>query len=281
MLKRAFTLIELLVVIAIIAILAAILFPVFAQAKESAKNVVLLSNMKQSGTSSLLYGGDNDDIFPLAWQNSDPSGQGLWSWQGALQPYSKSWGVLLNPKLSPPAGDQAYWARLNHMGSLPRASAINAAAVKGYFETNWGPSGHTAVRSDGVFGGGLGYGYANVASYSQTQIENISDSVLISEAGAWDYFVGPYNSTSPFTFCGNWNAPFNTWPGVYAGPTTTTRPIEGRTGLTSSCYLPKGRTTFVAADSSAKSVDFRGSLMQEITLADGSFAFKRFYSRGQ
>lgn len=62
--KKAFTLIELLVVIAIIAILAAILFPVFAQAKEAAKKTSMLSNTKQSGTSVLIYTTDNDDNFP-------------------------------------------------------------------------------------------------------------------------------------------------------------------------------------------------------------------------
>jgi prepilin-type N-terminal cleavage/methylation domain-containing protein len=59
--RTAFTLIELLVVIAIIAILAAILFPVFAQAKESAKKSTCLSNAKQLGTATYLYFGDNDD----------------------------------------------------------------------------------------------------------------------------------------------------------------------------------------------------------------------------
>jgi prepilin-type N-terminal cleavage/methylation domain-containing protein len=61
--RRAFTLIELLVVIAIIAILAALLFPVFAQAKESAKQIACLSNMKQLGTGLLLYMGDFDDVW--------------------------------------------------------------------------------------------------------------------------------------------------------------------------------------------------------------------------
>lgn len=60
----AFTLIELLVVIAIIAILAAILFPVFAQAKEAAKKTQLISNTKQIATSFILYAGDYDDRFP-------------------------------------------------------------------------------------------------------------------------------------------------------------------------------------------------------------------------
>ncbi|MFY9235299.1 MAG: prepilin-type N-terminal cleavage/methylation domain-containing protein [Fimbriimonadaceae bacterium] len=60
---RAFTLIELLVVIAIIGILAAILFPVFAQAKLSAKTVVCMSNMRQLGMASLMYIGDSDDTW--------------------------------------------------------------------------------------------------------------------------------------------------------------------------------------------------------------------------
>ena len=62
--RRGFTLIELLVVIAIIAILAAILFPVFGQAKAAAKRVSCLSNMRQIGVGLTLYAGDNDDFSP-------------------------------------------------------------------------------------------------------------------------------------------------------------------------------------------------------------------------
>lgn len=65
--RSAFTLIELLVVIAIIAILAAILFPVFAQAKEAAKKTATLSNVKQMGTGVAIYLSDYDDTFPMAW----------------------------------------------------------------------------------------------------------------------------------------------------------------------------------------------------------------------
>src|SRR5712692_7814212 len=61
---RGFTLIELLVVIAIIAILAAILFPVFARAREQARKTTCASNMKQIATATLMYAQDYDELFP-------------------------------------------------------------------------------------------------------------------------------------------------------------------------------------------------------------------------
>ncbi len=75
-LKRGFTLIELLVVIAIIAILAAILFPVFAQAKEAAKSTAELSNAREIGLAYKLYINDSDDTMPIfyAYNSAPPSG---------------------------------------------------------------------------------------------------------------------------------------------------------------------------------------------------------------
>src|SRR5215207_2591903 len=66
--RRGFTLIELLVVIAIIAILAAILFPVFAQAREKARSASCLSNIKQLGLTLQMYAQDYDEIYPGYWQ---------------------------------------------------------------------------------------------------------------------------------------------------------------------------------------------------------------------
>src|SRR5205809_6997285 len=63
--RRGFTLIELLVVIAIIAILAAILFPVFAQAREKARGASCMSNLKQSGTALMMYVQDYDEYYPI------------------------------------------------------------------------------------------------------------------------------------------------------------------------------------------------------------------------
>jgi prepilin-type N-terminal cleavage/methylation domain-containing protein/prepilin-type processing-associated H-X9-DG protein len=101
--RYAFTLIELLVVIAIIAILAAILFPVFAQAKAAAKKTNDLSQMKQLATSNLLYSADADDnalVFPYAAAWSTPAytnGEKGLHWADRLMPYTKSKGIFADP----------------------------------------------------------------------------------------------------------------------------------------------------------------------------------------
>lgn len=120
--SRAFTLIELLVVIAIIAILAAILFPVFAQAKTAAKKATSISNQKQIATGLLLYANDADDKYPRndgcqqysslnsalnvagAVSGDGCSGGGPfayrlnhYAWQKWLQPYTKSVDLFWSP----------------------------------------------------------------------------------------------------------------------------------------------------------------------------------------
>ena len=98
--KKAFTLIELLVVIAIIAILAAILFPVFAQAKEAAKRTACLSNARQIAISQKLYIGDSDDTMPIFHAyNTAPAPwiAGHLGTETLLLPYCKSQEVFKSP----------------------------------------------------------------------------------------------------------------------------------------------------------------------------------------
>ena len=99
--RRAFTLIELLVVIAIIAILAAILFPVFAQAKEAAKKTACLAGTKQVGTAFYIYASDNDDILPqTSWEGTitpnpiNPGDTYQIHWTFNLMPYMKNWDLF-------------------------------------------------------------------------------------------------------------------------------------------------------------------------------------------
>jgi prepilin-type N-terminal cleavage/methylation domain-containing protein/prepilin-type processing-associated H-X9-DG protein len=110
--KHGFTLIELLVVIAIISILAAILFPVFARARENARRASCMSNLKQIGLGVMMYVQDNDEHYPLssqsraslgsAWSTTAvPSGDFAFSttvyWPLFLQPYTKSAQVFYCP----------------------------------------------------------------------------------------------------------------------------------------------------------------------------------------
>ncbi|CAN5628565.1 hypothetical protein BH11ARM2_BH11ARM2_05570 [soil metagenome] len=160
--NRAFTLIELLVVIAIIAILAAILFPVFAQAKDAAKKTQSLSNVKQQATASLMYGSDSDDVFVLAVteHNSDVRNWET-SWMYALQPYAKNTRLFYSPNAkgqkdptplnvaSPNSGDS-----LTQYAMLPRwkmYAGVEPSSTS-LWKTEFAPNG---ALMDGV--GGYGY----------------------------------------------------------------------------------------------------------------------------
>jgi prepilin-type N-terminal cleavage/methylation domain-containing protein/prepilin-type processing-associated H-X9-DG protein len=114
--RRAFTLIELLVVIAIIAILAAILFPVFARAREAARSTSCRSNLKQLGTAWTMYAQDFDEVTLPANTGTDPSHQytlpnGILSgagqaklWHTLVFPYIKNLGVFDCPSGAAEAG---------------------------------------------------------------------------------------------------------------------------------------------------------------------------------
>lgn len=142
--KKAFTLIELLVVIAIIAILAAILFPVFAQAKKAAKVTVTVSNTKQLALGINLYSADTDDVMPMTIQALDVDGVAGGAWWGPnemvgilqmMYPYVKNndlWWNGLNPKPSSlqtpmtpimPSGTWGDWTKEQTI--LPNNIALN------------------------------------------------------------------------------------------------------------------------------------------------------------
>jgi len=170
--KRAFTLIELLVVIAIIAILAAILFPVFTQAKLAAKKTAVLSNVKQISTGMFLYQANNDDYFfkgrycapnsalnPKfrdASYNSTPtsgctSGTNVYNivderfWQKFLMPYEKSVDIFMNQLR---AKDAVSW---NTYGQIWGQTAFNIG-ITGLLSVNLTT--------------GNPFSYSNIASFS-------------------------------------------------------------------------------------------------------------------
>lgn len=110
--KRGFTLIELLVVIAIIAILAAILFPVFAQARERARAISCISNMKQMGTALFMYNQDYDEKMPAAFINVAPINGGTVNvipFDSQLMPYIKNVAVFACPSDSSAHNSNDFW----------------------------------------------------------------------------------------------------------------------------------------------------------------------------
>lgn len=101
--RSGFTLIELLVVIAIIAILASILFPVFARAREQARRTSCLSNLKQIGLGLMQYTQDYDERMPFANYDAN-NGAGFW-WMDAIEPYVKSTQIYTCPSRSTFSGN--------------------------------------------------------------------------------------------------------------------------------------------------------------------------------
>jgi len=159
--RSAFTLIELLVVIAIIAILAAILFPVFAQARDKARAASCMSNCKQIGTAVMMYTQDYDETYywQADWGETDNWGAGSWGndywsytrWPVRHLPYIKNEGVFLCPSHKAPnlnvtkrnspdyAGDASYASNgntpfpisygVNTMMTFNQAQPVKLAAV--------------------------------------------------------------------------------------------------------------------------------------------------------
>jgi prepilin-type N-terminal cleavage/methylation domain-containing protein len=190
--SNAFTLIELLVVIAIIAILAAILFPVFAQAKVAAKKTQSLSNVKQLNTATQIYLADYDDVLPTAFGKNQTGG---WAWSSWLavpsnwstystnltQYSSGSWHNVTAPyvknmqMLESPGGTDL---------TIAFYAAVNALRVKAPAK--------------------VGYGYNGMLhGYSATAVNNVATTPLATQAGGRDNVVGFDTGPFPVLYCGN------------------------------------------------------------------------------
>jgi prepilin-type N-terminal cleavage/methylation domain-containing protein/prepilin-type processing-associated H-X9-DG protein len=195
--KKAFTLIELLVVIAIIAILAAILFPVFAQAKAAAKKTACLSNMKQLGLAQNMYANDYDDHLVYTGDNG-----GFWAWYpsencngtnvvcplgfmdpGAFQnwgaelyPYVKNLGIYLCPTAQKITGVPYGFSNTPSAGNT--AYDLNGAVVGASTTSMSAPS--TTIVLQGADG-------STIDAYMQPTIFNVNstnNNTLITVNGA-------------------------------------------------------------------------------------------------
>jgi prepilin-type N-terminal cleavage/methylation domain-containing protein/prepilin-type processing-associated H-X9-DG protein len=179
---RAFTLIELLVVIAIIAILAAILFPVFAQAREKARQSTCISNLKQIGVACLQYAQDYDECYPLArW---DHGGSGLrMNWVQASMPYMKNLQVYTCPNDPWSPGDPGYY----NIGGF------------------WLPTGVAPIRTSYAYNAEMGLGSSSGAPTPKTlsDIQAPAGIVMATDAG-----MRKIGSNANYA---NWTPQIETW----------------------------------------------------------------------
>lgn len=181
--RRGFTLIELLVVIAIIAILAAILFPVFAQAREAARKTACQSNLKQLGSAFMMYIQDNDERYPQASLNGaagsfyvfPPTVDGTtpaanssrWvTWGAVVLPYIKNTGVFQCPSINnSDVGLPASWPKSPGTGYVYnkllswniQAKVVSPSSIFLVTEA-YGNQGYWDVQSADWFNAGGGWG---------------------------------------------------------------------------------------------------------------------------
>jgi prepilin-type N-terminal cleavage/methylation domain-containing protein len=195
--RRAFTLIELLVVIAIIAILAAILFPVFAQAKEMAKKTSEIAHFNQIGKATAMYNADYDDRYMLSNSGGNPSGWGFGPPDTVpgqqLDPYAKNWDIHRGVKDTftndARIADECPYMGCTLASATPtqRAYALGVRSNAGYNYAFFSPWRYYAP---------VNYNPSS-ASVSGSEVQNPSNTLMFADS-IWDFVNG--NPTGG----GNW-----------------------------------------------------------------------------
>src|SRR5262249_45252177 len=216
--RNGFTLIELLVVIAIIAILAAILFPVFAQARESARAISCLSNMKQIGLGLSMYVQDYDETMPAAFAAVQPingGGQAVIPYECQIQPYVKNDQVYTCPSDSMGRAqvgnefwDGKYYDPATDSGRIKRSYGYigNINTVQG------DAAGTTPDPNTGMSAWGSGYSLASFDRPAETL--SITESWAPNNAGGLGdaFYGGPWGDL--FTNCDTYKLAGRNWPPV-------------------------------------------------------------------
>ncbi len=187
--RSGFTLIELLVVIAIIAILAAILFPVFARARENARRSSCQSNLKQVGLGILQYTQDYDEKYPYGIQNS--SGWKGLGWAGTIYPYTKSAQVLVCPSdTAQPASATVTPVSYAFSANIASQSlaVLNAPAKTVIFVEVGGAMANATVAGEG----GLSSTYASPATFGDNLVAIQSDgqNPRVADSTVYRYMTG-------------------------------------------------------------------------------------------
>jgi prepilin-type N-terminal cleavage/methylation domain-containing protein/prepilin-type processing-associated H-X9-DG protein len=179
--KKGFTLIELLVVIAIIAILAAILFPVFANARDKARQISGLSNIKQIALGNIMYCNDYDETFPIGSDGNVFGPGNVVNWVYGIYPYVTDYHILFGPNDNK-SNIPTYQSWGYYLG-VTMSYGVNAAEA--------------GNKRYGVFGSGLDFGgsYTNSIVCKQAEVTQPSSTVLLADLQSAD--VEKLSGTTP------------------------------------------------------------------------------------
>lgn len=260
--RRAFTLIELLVVIAIIAILAAILFPVFAQAKDSAKQTTCVSNTKQTALAALMYAGDYDDVLPRhdnngsCWYGENPCAYPDWGdmrppgnlqanypiggtamYWGAIEPYHKNTEISLCPSMGRTnwAGLIPQWTTLT--GNPVPVGGYQSSLEKYYYNTlgqmalnmlliDYGPQSSSINARPGAIKGRLG------------GVNRVAETIMLVSESTWGWGIEISGNLGNGAVWPSWSRNTQCWSYNVEG--WTRYPHKGRSGTYTGAHYPDG-----------------------------------------